>query len=445
LSGDKDGINKVFTTTTTINEVNHLFFINGVLMTYNDDYTLSGSQLILSSEIIPPESVDILKLYNSVVFVSGTSGTSGGTGSSGASGSSGTSGTSGTGFQTITNSLDNRILTSLGTNDTANAEADLTFDGSILNVNTTSALRIPVGTTAERPISPTLGMIRWSTTISKFEFYDGTVWLGIDGTPTGVALGVVTFVVVAGGAGGGASASGLGGSGAGGAGGYRTSYGQSGGGASAEAALSISIGINYIVTIGAGGNGATAARTRGGSGNNSVFSTITSIGGGGGAGSTNNSTGTGLSGGSGGGGAFSGGGGGAGTANQGYAGGSALNPYGGGGGGAGGAGSSQSNPSSGAGIGVASTITGASVMYSRGGDANVSGVVSGNANSGYGGSTAYAFAFNGGNGGSGVVIIRYSSSYTLSNPGGGLTFSTISVLNDKVTTFTAGTGNIQFN
>jgi hypothetical protein len=50
----------------------------------------------------------------------------------------------------------------------------------------------------------------------------------------------------------------------------------------------------------------------------------------------------------------------------------------------------------------------------------------------------------GGAGGSGVVILRYPDAYTISNPGGGLTFSTSTVGSDKVTTFTAGTGNIQF-
>jgi hypothetical protein len=41
------------------------------------------------------------------------------------------------------------------------------------------------------------------------------------------------------------------------------------------------------------------------------------------------------------------------------------------------------------------------------------------------------------------VIISYPSSLTLSNPGGGLTFSTSTVGANKVTTFTAGTGNVQ--
>ena len=45
---------------------------------------------------------------------------------------------------------------------------------------------------------------------------------------------------------------------------------------------------------------------------------------------------------------------------------------------------------------------------------------------------------------SGIVILRYDSSLTISNPGGGLTFSTATVGSDKVTQFTQGTGTIQF-
>jgi hypothetical protein len=50
----------------------------------------------------------------------------------------------------------------------------------------------------------------------------------------------------------------------------------------------------------------------------------------------------------------------------------------------------------------------------------------------------------GGNGGSGVVILRYSNAFTISNPGGGLTFTTATDGDAKVTTFTAGTGNVSF-
>ena len=51
----------------------------------------------------------------------------------------------------------------------------------------------------------------------------------------------------------------------------------------------------------------------------------------------------------------------------------------------------------------------------------------------------------GATGGSGIVILRYSNVYTLTNPGSGLVLSTATDGSDKVTTITAGTGNIQLN
>jgi len=63
---------------------------------------------------------------------SGSSGTSGVTGGTGAAGSSGTSGTSG--VINVTNSGNNRILTDID-GSSANAEANLTFDGSDLTVS----------------------------------------------------------------------------------------------------------------------------------------------------------------------------------------------------------------------------------------------------------------------------------------------------------------------
>lgn len=35
---------------------------------------------------------------------------------------------------------------------------------------------LPSGSTAERPADPKAGMIRWNTTDSKLEGYDGTEW-----------------------------------------------------------------------------------------------------------------------------------------------------------------------------------------------------------------------------------------------------------------------------
>ena len=51
---------------------------------------------------------------------------------------------------------------------------------------------------------------------------------------------------------------------------------------------------------------------------------------------------------------------------------------------------------------------------------------------------------SGGSGGSGIVIIRYSNTYTIS-VGGGLTSSTATDGSDKVTSFTAGTDTISFS
>jgi hypothetical protein len=49
-------------------------------------------------------------------------------------------------------------------------------------------------------------------------------------------------------------------------------------------------------------------------------------------------------------------------------------------------------------------------------------------------------------GGSGVVILKYPDIHTLSNPDAGLTFTTSTAVSGyKVTTFTAGTGVIQWS
>jgi hypothetical protein len=48
-------------------------------------------------------------------------------------------------------------------------------------------------------------------------------------------------------------------------------------------------------------------------------------------------------------------------------------------------------------------------------------------------------------GGSGVVILKYPYTYTISNPGGGLTLSTATAGGFSVTTITAGTGNVSWS
>ena len=71
---------------------------------------------------------------------------------------------------------------------------------------------------------------------------------------------------------------------------------------------------------------------------------------------------------------------------------------------------------------------------------------SANTGGGGGGGRGYGGTSSSRAGGSGVVILRYSDTLTISNPGGGLTISTPSASGGfKVSTITAGAGNIQLN
>ena len=273
---------------------------------------------------------------------------------------------------------------------------------------------------------------------------------------------VVSYAVVAGGASGGtgnpSSSTNLGGGG--GAGGFRevkspsTPYTASplDGYPSAPNRITVTA-TSFPITVGAGGTALTPTGSNGAAGSNSIFSTITSAGGGGGGGTQN-----GIDGGS-------GGGGGAATSttrpggsgntppvtpSQGNNGGSGNHSPGsakaGGGGGAGAVGANGTGgptpPGSSSygigGAGVTSCITGSPVAYSGGGaggtnngvpfgpggDASVAGgtggggngafapgcATNGTANTGGGGGGGGGCGTPnqvGGNGGSGVVIIRY--------------------------------------
>jgi hypothetical protein len=243
----------------------------------------------------------------------------------------------------------------------------------------------------------------------------------------------IDYLVVAGGGAGGRVGGG------GGAGGYRTSFGTgniNGGNTAIETPLSLSTSTNYNITIGAGGSATTTVNGQSGSGTSSSISALVQSTGGGGAG--NYATGNGASGGSGGGGASSGTqqSGGARVSNpiQGFVGGSSLTsaPYPAGGGG----GASSSGGNGTGGSAMSSLITGTSTSYAGGGgggnqssyyggSASTSGG-GGGAGNGSGSSTAGSSAVNntgsggggggfdgangiGGNGGSGVVILRYAT------------------------------------
>jgi hypothetical protein len=290
---------------------------------------------------------------------------------------------------------------------------------------------------------------------------------------------VVDYLVVAGGgSGGNAKNNNSGTAGGGGAGGLRSTVTATGRGGTLETALNITKGTNYTVTVGAGG--ATAGTNQSSnSGSNSVFSTITSTGGGGGSGGA--SGGNALNGGCGGGAGDTDTTGAAGTTGQGYDGGDATATAQSGAGGGGGAGANggsrpellgnQNGVSGAGGAGVAVSITGSSVTYAGGGGGGGSNQASGQygatagaggtggggaggafngngtngtANLGGGGGGGGAGGDNSGAGGSGVVILRYLTSAGTITIGAGLTGSTATSGSYKVTTLTAGTGNVSW-
>ena len=330
---------------------------------------------------------------------------------------------------------------------------DVWYDTSSQGGGSTDALQIAKGTTAQRPGSPADGMIRYNTSTDVIEEYRSSNWhvlshksvvsstnstittadgytihtFATSGTFTISDQSLkVDYLVVAGGGGGGQKRAG-----GGGAGGMITASN-----------VSLAAG-TYTITVGAGGNGGTGTSswTQGGDGSNSIISSIvTATGGGGGA----REQAVGSDGGSGGGGS-DGQNGGSGTSGQGNDGGnSSSSSGGGGGGGKGGVGNGGGNAAAGSsgydggdgGTGGSSSITGTSVTYAGGGGggarhgdatggagaagggnggkdcSNMGTAATVNTGSGGGGGgrdsdSDAATCFDGGNGGSGIVIVRY--------------------------------------
>lgn len=67
---------------------------------------------------------------------------------------------------------------------TFDSAGDTTFAGNVL-LSGTGYLDLPVGTTAQRPGTPSSGMIRFNSSLTTFEGYDGTAWGAIGGGATG--------------------------------------------------------------------------------------------------------------------------------------------------------------------------------------------------------------------------------------------------------------------
>ena len=302
----------------------------------------------------------------------------------------------------------------------------------------TDAIELPSGTTAQRPTSPVAGMVRYNTTTTTVEYYDGTQWSVI----TSVGENFSIDAVIAAGAGGTAAAEGNSGA-----------NGGSGAGGLVEATgFAASINTNYTVTVGAGG-AATDKFTVGNQGSNSVFNTFTAIGGGGGpdynsdggsggsgAGGSENLTAAGSS-------TQTSPSGATGYGNDGGAGGAYQSGGGGGGGGAGSAGQAYDAGRAG-GSGKANIVTGTTLCAGGAGcpPNTYRNSTAGAANTGNGatGAGASGSEGSGASGGSGVIIIKYPDSYTIS-VGAGLTSSSSTSAGFTTTTFTAGTDSISFS
>jgi hypothetical protein len=183
-------------------------------------------------------------------------------------------------------------------------DASLNVNGAA-SFNVTSAVKIPVGTTGQRPGSPVAGQLRYNSTDDQTEIYSGTEWKAVGGLPFDASGGVITTidgykihtytvsgtftpsltregkveVLVVGGGGGGAN--------------YAPNPGGGGGGGGAVVSgfLTIAKGTTPIsVVVGTGG----AVGFAGGS---SLFSTFTANGGQPGSGYTGGTSGSGIAGG----------------------------------------------------------------------------------------------------------------------------------------------------
>ena len=67
-----------------------------------------------------------------------------------------------------------------------------TFAGNIL-MSGTGTLDLPVGTTAQRPGTPNNGMIRYNSTLSRYEGYSGSAWGQLGGGATGGGTDQIFF------------------------------------------------------------------------------------------------------------------------------------------------------------------------------------------------------------------------------------------------------------
>jgi hypothetical protein len=123
------------------------------------------------------------------------------------------------------------------------ATTNISSSGILGFNDTTGAVQLPSGTTAERPVSPSNGEMRYNTTDNKVEYYDGASWFQLnDFNPDAIT---VEYLAIGGGGSGNY--------------GYRAAnqyYSGGGGGAGEvlESSNSFILGTTYTITVGASYN-----------------------------------------------------------------------------------------------------------------------------------------------------------------------------------------------
>ena len=78
---------------------------------------------------------------------------------------------------------------------TGNTTLDASLDvNGLASFNVTSAVKIPVGTTGQRPGTPVAGQMRYNSTLDQAEVYSGTEWKAVGGSPFDASGGVITTI-----------------------------------------------------------------------------------------------------------------------------------------------------------------------------------------------------------------------------------------------------------
>ncbi len=170
-----DGSTVAFDTGTGVNGGTvSLVFLNGVLLQATNDYAETGGVITFVSAPQLGDQIDVAITGSLVSLALGPLGLTNHTMIS----------VDATGHVQVnsldvTDVADNSIVIA-GPNGRLEGDADFTFDGTNMRVNTTGALQIPVGSSAQRPGAVT-GQLRYNSTTSEFEGYDGSAWGALGG------------------------------------------------------------------------------------------------------------------------------------------------------------------------------------------------------------------------------------------------------------------------